>query len=352
MIALFISITVYGQTVDSVGLKDYYQHYFPVGVSVSPRNLTGNGATLILQQFNSLTTENALKFGPVHPDEDRYNWGPADAVVDFAQAHHLKMRGHTLCWHSQTPDWLFRDKKGKLVSKKVLLERLREHIYTVVKRYKGKIYAWDVVNEVVEDEGPRALRNSLWYRICGEDYIAKAFEYAHEADPDAVLFYNDYNTEQPGKRERIYQLLKKLKDANVPVHGIGLQAHWNLETPTKEELIATIERFRSLGLQVQITELDMSVLPGKQKRSAAWLSAPNIYTLQLEQQQAARYAMFFEVFRQYRDVITGVTFWNLSDKDTWLDRTPSAKGKRNYPLLFDEALAPKKAYYGVIDFQR
>src|SRR6185503_8891662 len=148
--------------------------------------------------------------------ENQYNWAPADAIVNFAQAHGLKMRGHTLCWHNQAPGWMFRDTAGKTVTKEVLLQRLKDHITSVVSRYKGKVYAWDVVNEAVDDNDSNFLRNSQWYRICGEDFIAKAFEYAHAADPDAVLFYNDYNTERPGKRERIYQLLKKLLDAKVP----------------------------------------------------------------------------------------------------------------------------------------
>ncbi|HEY8917119.1 MAG TPA: endo-1,4-beta-xylanase, partial [Chitinophaga sp.] len=259
------------------GLKDYYSDYFPIGVSVSPRNITGADTALILQQFNSVTTENTLKFGPVHPQEQRYSWGGADTIINFAQAHHLKVRGHTLCWHQQTPAWLFVDNKGAAVSKQVLLQRLKEHIFTVMQRYKGKIYAWDVVNEAVSDDSTQFLRNSPWYRICGEEFIEKAFIYAHEADPGAILFYNDYNTEHPQKRERIYRLLKTLLDKKVPVQGVGLQAHWNLTDPTQKELIASIERFRSLGLQVQITELDISVLPPQSQRDSAWLAQPDVY---------------------------------------------------------------------------
>ncbi len=236
------------------------------------------------------------------------------------------------------------------MSKAVLLQRLKDHITTVMSRYKGKIYAWDVVNEAIDDDSSLFLRNTPWYRICGEEYIARAFEYAHAADPEAILFYNDYNTEHPNKRERIYRLLKHLLDAGVPVHGVGLQGHWNLNDPTQEELAATIERFRSLGLQIQITELDMSVLPPKSQRNRAWRAQPDMYTPQLEQQQTARYAQMFEVFRRYKGVLTGVTFWNVSDKHSWLDQTPSAKGRKNYPLLFDAQLQPKKAWFAVTDF--
>jgi len=332
------------------GLKDYFKDYFPIGVAVAPRNLTGKDSALIVAQFNSLTPENAFKFGPIHPEENRYNWAGADSIISFAKRNHLKVRGHTFCWHEQTPGWLFIDNKGKEVTKDVLLKRLKTHINAVMGRYKGQVYAWDVVNEAIDDDSTKFLRNSRWFKICGEDYIIRAFEYAHQADPKAILFYNDYNTEHPERRERIYKLLKKLKDAGVPVHAIGLQAHWNLEDPSQKELIATIKRFSSLGLKVQITELDISVLPEKKKRDSAWLAAPDVYTPLLEKRQIAQYTSVFKVFRQYKDILSGVTFWNIADKYTWLDQTPSAKGKKNYPLLFDFDLKPKKVFFKVVDF--
>jgi len=175
------------------GLKDYYKKYFSIGVSVTPSNLNGDEAQLILQQFNSLTPENSMKMGPIHPQENRYNWVDADSIVAFAQRNSLKVRGHNLCWHNQVPQWMFKDSSGNTVTKEVLLQRLKDHITTVVNRYKGKIYAWDVVNEAISDKPGEYLRPSLWYQICGEEYIAKAFEYAHAADPKAILFYNDYN---------------------------------------------------------------------------------------------------------------------------------------------------------------
>lgn len=330
-------------------LKKAFGGYFPIGVSVSPANLVGKEAALIVKQFNSLTPENVMKFGPLHPEENRYNWAGADSIVAFAHKHQMKVRGHTLVWHQQNPGWLFTNAKGDTVSKEVLLSRMKSHIQAVMSRYKGKIYAWDVVNEALDDDSTKYLRDSPWLRICGEDYIEKAFQYAHEADPDALLFYNDYKTEHPERRDRIYRLLKRLKDANVPVHGIGLQAHWNLKDPTQQELIHTIDRFRSLGLQVQVTELDISVLPEKTLRDSVWLAAPDTYTPELEQRHIAQYESVFNVFKAYKDHLTGVTFWNLSDRDTWLDQTPSAKGKRNFPLLFDAALQPKKVFYKVVD---
>lgn len=338
------------KTENPKGLKDYYKNYFPIGVAVSPQTLQGAQEQLILREFNSLTPENAMKMGPIHPRENRYYWKDADSIVNFAQHHGLRVRGHNLCWHQQTPAWIFKDKDGSQVSKEVLLQRLKDHITTVVKRYKGKIYAWDVVNEAIDDDSTKFLRNSMWYKICGDDFIAKAFEYAHEADPDAQLFYNDYNTERPEKRERVYKLLKKLVDAGVPVNGVGLQAHWSIFEPSENELRTAIKEFSSLGLKVQITELDISVYPWEKNPRALRPGESDVYTPQLEQKQAEQYRKVFKIFRDYKNVITGVTFWNVSDKNTWLDHYP-VEGRKNYPLLFDQNLNRKKAYWEVVNFK-
>ena len=175
-------------TDETKGLKNYYKDYFDIGVAVSPRALKTDEAQLILKQFNSMTPENAMKMGPIHPQETVYNWAGGDSIAAFAKRNNLKMRGHTLCWHNQTPGWLFKDAEGKEVTKEVLLQRLKEHITAVVSRYKGTIYAWDVVNEVISDKQDEYFRPSLWYKICGEEFVAKAFQWAHEADPDALLF--------------------------------------------------------------------------------------------------------------------------------------------------------------------
>ncbi|AHJ99524.1 endo-1,4-beta-xylanase [Hymenobacter swuensis] len=331
------------------GLKDYYKDYFPVGVAVGRAQLQGPEAALIKQQFNSVTPENAMKMGPLHPEENRYFWADADAIVDFAQANKLRVRGHNLLWHEQTPRWLFKNADGSRVSKDVLLKRLHDHIFTVVKRYQGKIYAWDVVNEAIADNPQEFLRNSEWYQICGDEFIAKAFEYAHEADPKAQLFYNDYNTERPEKRERIFKLLKQLKDAKVPIDGVGLQGHWSLQEPTEPELRAALDQYASLGLKVQITELDVSIYPWEKDRRAKRPDESDAYTPELARQQAAQYKMFFRVFRDYKKVLTGVTFWNVSDKYSWLDTYPVA-GRKNYPLLFDQNQQPKQAFWEVVQF--
>jgi endo-1,4-beta-xylanase len=339
--------------IPSEGLKDYYQHYFPIGVAVSMRSVIGPDTTLILREFNSVTPENAMKMGPIHPQENQYNWKDADAIVNFATAHGMRIRGHNLCWHEQTPGWLFVDSRGDTVSKAVLLQRLKDHITAVVGRYKGRIYAWDVVNEAVADENSNdtsgILRNSPWYRICGEEFVTRAFEYAHAADPSAQLFYNDYNTERPDKRERVYRLLRKLVAAGVPVTGVGIQAHWSIYEPSGEDLRASINRFSSLGLKVQITELDISIYPWEKNRRARRPGELDAYTPELQQRQAEQYKDIFSVFRDYKTVLNGVTFWNVTDKHTWLDQYP-VPGRKNYPLLFDTAGRQKKAYWEVVKF--
>jgi endo-1,4-beta-xylanase len=337
---------------DPKGLKDYYQSYFTMGVAVSPRALEdGPEAELIKKHFASLTPENVMKPQPIHPSEQVYNWAPADRIVDFAQANGMKVRGHTLCWHNQTPDWFFKDEAGNTASKEVVLKRLRDHIANVVGRYKGKIYAWDVVNEAVPDGGESLYRATEWYRIVGEEYIAKAFEYAHAADPEALLFYNDYNTENPAKREKIYRLLKALKEKGVPIHGVGLQGHWSIYEPTAEALEASISKFADLGLAVQITELDVSVYAKNEPRRELRNTDTTTFTPAKEQMQLKKYRMIMEVCRNHKDKLTGVTFWNISDRTSWLDNFP-VRGRKDYPLLFDQNFQPKRAYWEVVNFRK
>jgi endo-1,4-beta-xylanase len=348
IIGLMFMTSASGQEADR-GLKDYYASYFPIGVAVSPGVLTGPEKDLIIKHFNSLTAENVMKMGPIHPEEYRYNWGPADQIVDFAVANGMKMRGHTLCWHNQTPGWFFKTADGAQVDKETLLARLKEHITSVATRYKGKIYAWDVVNEVIDDSESKVFRESLFYQICGEEFIAKAFQWAHEADPNALLFYNDYNTENSAKREKIYNLVKKLIDAKVPIHGVGLQGHWSIFEPSEEALRESLKKFSSLGLAVQITELDVSVYPSEHGRREKRADDIDTFTPEMEQKQIEKYKMAFRLFRENKSAITGVTFWNVTDKSSWLDNFP-VRGRKNYPLLFDQELKPKKAYWEVVKF--
>lgn len=349
---LFCFVTVISaQSADRKGLKNYYKNYFPIGVAVSPRALQTDEAGLIVEQFNSMTPENAMKMGPIHPREHQYYWRDADSIIAFAERNKLKVRGHTLCWHNQAPGWMFTDSAtGRTVTKEVLLQRLKEHITAVVGRYKGKVYAWDVVNEAISDSAGAYLRNSPWYKICGEEFIAKAFEYAHAADPDALLFYNDYNEINPAKRDKIYRLVKSLKDAGVPIHGLGLQGHWSIYEPTEAELTATIEKFSSLGVKLQITEFDISVYPKEHyRRERRPEDSNDSFSAGQEAKQVAMYKMCFSLFRKYKKFFSGITFWNISDRRSWLDNFP-VNGRKDYPLLFDKNLAPKKAYWEVVKF--
>ena len=332
------------------GLKEYYRDFFSIGVAVSPRALRTDEAQLILAQFNSMTAENAMKMGPIHPEENKYNWAGGDTIAAFAKKHNLKLRGHTLCWHSQAPPWFFKDAEGNQVTKDVLLQRLKDHITAVVTRYKDVIYAWDVLNEVISDNPSEFYRNSLFYQICGHEYISKAFQWAHEADPKALLFYNDYNEINPVKREKIIKLVKELQSMKIPIHGVGLQGHWAINEPSKEQLEQTLHDFSQLKLPLHITELDISVYPKEhnaRERKAA--DYDTVFSKEKEQKQVDVYKMCFELFRKYRRHISSVTFWNISDRHSWLDNFP-VRGRKDYPLLFDRELKPKKAYWEVVKF--
>ena len=356
------------------GLKDYYKNYFPMGVAVNMASLHGPDSALIVKEFNSITPENDMKMGPIHPSEGIYNWKNADKIVDFAVSHHIKIRGHNLCWHNQEAAWMFKGPNGGPVTKALLLQRLKDHIFAVAGRYKGKIYAWDVVNEAVDDsdDTTQVYRKSNWYNICnGPDFIAAAFRYAHEADPQAKLYYNDYNSEHPVKREKIYKLLKKLIEDHVPIDGVGMQAHWKLNDPSPGELRKALDEVTSLGLKVQFTELDITIrvpqptpAPGTTPQTATAPPGTDAgYTPELETRQIAQYKMAFDIFRQYKRFITGVTFWNVSDRYSWLDgrggglmggaaagsNTPRVV-KKAYPLLFDENRQRKNAYWSVVNF--
>jgi endo-1,4-beta-xylanase len=290
-----------------------------------------------------------MKSQHIHPEEHKFFWNDADSIVAFAQRNKMKLRGHTLVWHNQVPAWFF-DDGGKQVSKEKLLERLRTHIHTVVKRYKGKIYAWDVVNEAISDAPGEYLRNSKWLQIIGKDYIAKAFEFAHEADPDALLFYNDYNEIDPVKRKKIIQLVAELRSANVPIHGVGLQAHWAINEPSRQQLEQTLEEFSKLNLDLHITELDISVYRKEHSsRDAVAADANTEFTPEKQTKQAEAYKMCFELFRKYKKSISSVTFWNISDRHSWLDNFP-VRGRKDYPLLFDRDLKPKSAFWEVTKF--
>lgn len=357
LLSLFLAGTAFaqfGRSADNgpASLKDAYNGYFTIGVAVNQRNISDpTQIELIKKQFNSITAENDMKSGEVHPSEGVWKWERADKVANFCRQNGIKLRGHCLVWHSQFCNWMFNDKNGKLVKKEVFYARLRDHIHTVVSRYKDIVYAWDVVNEAMSDGGdrgfggnePNPYRQSQLYNLCGDEFIAKAFEYAHEADPNAILFYNDYNAATPAKRDRIYNMVKKMQDAGVPITGIGMQGHYNIYGPSEEDVDAALTKYSELVKHIHITELDIRCnqeMGGQLQFSRGEKSVMPGYISTLQEDQ---YARIFRVFRKHKDVIDNVTLWNLCDADSWV-------GVNNHPLPFDENLKPKKAYYAIKNF--
>lgn len=321
--------------------KEAYKDYFKVGVAVNQRNVTDpDQMALIEREFNSVTAENDMKPVSVQPKEGEWTWERADRIANFCREKGIKMRGHCLLWHNQFCDWMFYDKKHNLVKKEVLFERMRKHINTVVNRYKDVVYGWDVVNEAITDD-PRAaqpLRESTFYKICGNDeFIRKAFEYAHEADPEAILFYNDYNECDPVKRDRIYNLVKSMKDAGVPVNGIGMQGHYNIYGPSEKDFEDALVKYSSLVDHVHITELDIRIntdMGGQLRFNRG--EGINV-TDDIKLLQETQYDRLFRIMRRHHEKLDAVTFWNLSDRDSWL-------GEGNYPLPFDVNYKPKNLY--------
>ena len=338
-------------------LKDAAHGLFDIGVGLSDR-IAEHPADwpLLTTQFNGVTPENCMKPAAVQPTADAFQFELPDQFVAFAHEHKLRIVGHCLVWakDDRTPPWFFRD-GDKAVSKEVLLQRMKTYIDTVVGRYRGRIDSWDVVNEALDD-GPNDLRPSGWGTACGDEFLIKAFEYAHAADPDAMLIYNDYNNELSGKREKLIRVIRMLKDRGAPVHAIGLQGHYELDQIPFKDLEATLIAARELGVKVVVSELDIDVVlrgrwwadGGKYREELAKYDPyrdgcpPEIL-----QRQADQYAQLFKLFAQHGDVIDRVSFWNLHDGQSWLNYFPWTRV--NYPLLFDRQGEPKPAYGAVIE---
>jgi endo-1,4-beta-xylanase len=341
------------------GLKDVFNGCFQVGVAINPAQILGRDPMdheFILKHFNSVTAENEMKFERIHPKPGVYNFKIGDSLVAFAGRNNLFVEGHVLVWHSQTPAWIYKDSLGNQLNRDALLERMKDHIFTVAGRYKGKVNGWHVVNEAIDDDGQ--MRKSKYYEIIGEDYVQKAFEFAHEADPDAELYYNDYNIEVPGKREGAIKLLKLLKESGVRIDGVGLQGHYLTDFPTLADIDSTIRIFSEMGFKIIITELDLDPLPNPFDKAYAEISKRAEYKEFMDPYKNGmpdsveiifnkRYADLFAIFVKYRDVIDRVTFWGLNDRYSWKNNFPIF-GRTNYPLLFDRNYQPKPAFYEVI----
>ncbi len=356
---LILGLCVTCAGVAQTNLKEAFAGEFMVGAALNTSVFTESNQTdaaIVEKQFNTISPENVLKWESIHPDPDKYDFSLADKYIAFGEKHKMFIIGHNLIWHSQTPDWVFHKVNGTLVDRETLLERMHEHISTVVGRYKGKIGGWDVVNEALDGDG--SLRNSLWRKIIGDDYIAKAFEFAHEADPKAELYYNDYSCEDLPKRDGLIALLKKLQAQGVKIIGVGLQGHYRIDSPPVSNVDETVSAISKLGLKVMITELDIDVLPPALQAQGADVSQNfalrpelNPYTNGLpdsvQQQLAQRYADLFAVFVKHRGEVTRVTFWGVTDGESWLNGWP-INGRTAYPLLFDREGKSKPAFLAVI----
>ena len=339
-------------------LKDAYRDSFYVGAAVNAAQFTGSdlrGAAIVAKQFSSITPENVLKWERVHPRPGVYDFALPDKYVEFGEKNHMFIVGHCLVWHSQVPDWVFEDEKGKPLAREALLQRMREHIFAVVGRYKGRINSWDVVNEALNDDG--SLRQTKWLQIIGEDYIAKAFQYARQADPQAQLNYNDYSLENEAKRNGAIALIKKLQAQGIPVAAVGIQGHDSLDWPSAALEEAAIEAFAKLGVKVAITELDIDVLPpvapGSADVSLNVKADPKLNPYlnglpdAVQKALAERYAGLFGVYLKDRAVVNRVTLWGVTDGDSWRNDWPVV-GRTSYPLLFDRMGEPKPAFDAVI----
>jgi len=333
---------------------------FRMGVAVGPRVTLGQdtaAASLVQREFDSLTPDNALKWAAVHPLPGTYDFTLADKYVEFGTAHGMFLIGHTLMWHQQTPSWVFENTDGSPRSREALLAELRAHIRTVVGRYKGRVKGWDVVNEAVDDAGGLRL-DRPWYRILGEEGIFAAFEAAHEADPEAELYYNDYSVWNAPKLKSVLELVAKLRARGLRIDAVGLQEHYLMDSPLVSEVDATLRAFEGIGMPVMITELDITVLPRPDNYDGAEISRiqerrdeydPYREGLPPAQEQALaeRYGAFFRLYREHSAGIRRITFWGVGDGYSWLNHWP-IRGRRDYPLLFDRNLQPKPAHQSVL----
>lgn len=351
------------QQTSGESLKDGLKDKFYVGVALNEGQITGadsSSVALIKNQFNSITAENCMKSGELQPEEGKFDFDLADQFVKFGEDNDMYIIGHTLVWHSQAPNWFFTDKDGKDVSREVLIERMKNHIYTVVGRYKGKIKGWDVVNEAIEDDG--SWRKTKFYDIIGEDYIKLAFQFANEADPEADLYYNDYSMAHEGRRNTVVKLVNDLKSEGIRIDGVGMQGHMDLTFPRLEDFEKSMLAFAETGVKLMITELDVTVLPRPDRNVGAEISATFEYQQKLNPYAEglpdsvstalnSRYNEIFKLFLKHSDKIERVTLWGAYDGQSWRNDWP-VRGRTDYALLFDRNFQPKPAVKAIIEEAR
>lgn len=364
LVLLLCVVGIAGQA-RAESLKAAYADAFRIGAALSRDQILGEEAdvlSLVEREFNAVTAENAMKWERIHPEEGIYDWEAPDALVDFAGAHGIEVAGHVLVWHQQTPAWVFEDADGGPAGRELLLARMQSHIATVVGRYRGRVACWEVVNEALNEDG--SLRRTPWLEQIGEDYIQRAFEFAHAADPEACLYYNDYNLYKPAKREGAIRLVRGLLDQGLPISGIGLQGHYGLGHPENlQDFADSIEAIGALGLEAYVTEFDLSVLPFPDERSRSADLSVNLelnallnpyadgLPADIETAQRERWRALFGILLAHKDTVSRVTFWGVNDGHSWKNNWPM-RGRTDYPLLFDRENRPKKAYYDLIDLAR
>ncbi|MCP8900153.1 endo-1,4-beta-xylanase [Gilvimarinus xylanilyticus] len=351
---------------NSQPLKSVYQQAFKMGAAVNAEIVNGNNAQaqqIVLREFNSITLENGMKAGPINPEPGVYNFEPADKFVQFGREHNLFVLGHTLVWHNQTPEWFFTNAQGEPNTPEQQLEVMRQHIKTVAGRYQGKVDAWDVVNEVIADDG--SYRPTTWVEGVGDgDTMVKAaFRYAQQYAPDAELYYNDFNAWRPAKRDGIIRMVKMLQEAGIRIDGVGIQAHWGLNYPKTEYIEQAIDAYAAAGVKVMITEMDIDVLPLTKEGQIIGTGMlhpqfeleefetfldpyPQGLPEDIQKQLSDRYAELFGIFYRKRDKIDRVTFWGVDDSMSWKNDYP-INNRTNYPLLWNRDFSEKPAVNAV-----
>ncbi len=349
------------QDIHEPKLKDVYKGDFYIGTGLDSTQIYGGDQkafAIMKEQFNAITAENAMKWQKLQPESGRYYFTVADSFVSLGEKNQMYIVGHVLIWHHQTPRWVFHDSSGNLVDRETLLARIRDHIHTVVGRYKGRVNSWDVVNEAIGDNGE--WRENLWYQIVGKDYVQKAFEFAREADPDAKLLYNDYSLTNGLKRNTVIEMVRDLQGKGVKIDEIGMQGHYHLDYPHPDSLEKSIVEFSKLGVKVAITEHEINVLPRPDKRQLGADIALS-YEMQkrynpfteffpdsMQQKLADRYVDYFKVLLKHKDKVSRVTVWGIHDGQSWTNFWP-IRGRTNYPLLFDREYQPKAAFDALIE---
>ncbi|MDG1038507.1 MAG: endo-1,4-beta-xylanase [Polaribacter sp.] len=344
-----------------ISLSDSYKNNFFIGAAISENQILekdNRSLSIVRNQYNTITPENAMKWMFLQTSPNKFEFDLADKYVEFGLNNNMHIVGHTLVWHSQLADFM-----NEVTDKTIMSNYVSNHINTIVKRYKGKIDTWDVVNEALNEDG--TLRESIFLKTLGENYIIDAFKLAEKGDPNAELAYNDYNLCNPKKREGALRLIENLQKENAKINAVGIQAHWQLNTPSINEIEKSIIAYAGLGVKVMFTELDISVLPNPWEVVGAaveqnfdkFIGDPkmNPYPERLPdsmlQKQAKRYEDIFELFLKHEDKISRITFWGVTDKTSWLNDWP-IKERTNYPLLFDRNYQPKQAYQSILDLKK